>query len=247
MAKLCQIIAAVGGKKTATQKVVTKCHHLLQKSTLLDGISRTYKSKDEDGDQLPSEHKRVQVATTDVVKEAFKAWTTLFDVVATQDTANCEAKANVVVGGKVILENVPVTHLLFLAKQLTDIHTFIEKLPVLDASAEWAYDANSGCYKAKTYQQSRTKKVPKVITLAAPTKEHPAQVQLVNEDVIAGTWDITHMSGAIPEDARREMLDKVAQLQEAVQFAREEANGTVVVDAEVGKSIFDFIGLPIPK
>jgi len=56
----------------------------------------------------------------------------MFDIVATQDWANCQAVADVVVDDQVILAQVPFTHLLFLEKQLLDIQTLVEKLPVLD-------------------------------------------------------------------------------------------------------------------
>ena len=54
-------------------------------------------------------------------------------VLATQDFANCQAKANVVVDGQTILKEVPVTHLLFLEKQLVDLRTFIDGLPTPEA------------------------------------------------------------------------------------------------------------------
>lgn len=41
----------------------------------------------------------------------------MFDVVATQDFANCQAKADVMVEGRVLIKDAPVTHLLFLEKQ----------------------------------------------------------------------------------------------------------------------------------
>ena len=41
--------------------------------------------------------------------------------------------------------DVPVTYLLFLEKQLVDLHTFVKKLPVLDASETWVFDASADC------------------------------------------------------------------------------------------------------
>src|SRR3954454_8909554 len=124
MPKLNQIIAIASGKKSAAQKAVTEAHHALQKTAQLDGIGRTYKPRDDEGEQLPPEKKLVQFKAEDAVANVTAALTELFDIVATQDQANCLAKANVVVDGNAILKAVPVTTLLSLEKQLVDLHTF---------------------------------------------------------------------------------------------------------------------------
>jgi len=41
--------------------------------------------------------------------------------------------------------HVPATYLLFLEKQLTDLHTLVSKLPVLDASETWVFDQAADC------------------------------------------------------------------------------------------------------
>ena len=50
MPKLNQIIAISAGKKSSAQKAITEAHHSLQKSAQLEGISRTYKPKDDEGE-----------------------------------------------------------------------------------------------------------------------------------------------------------------------------------------------------
>jgi hypothetical protein len=47
-------------------------------------------------------------------------------------------------------------YLLFLEKQLVDLHTFVKKLPVLDASDSWSYDASADCYATDPVQTVRT-------------------------------------------------------------------------------------------
>src|SRR5947209_14080670 len=113
MPKLCQIIAITNTRKSTVQKEVTELHHQATKEALLTGISRTYTPKEENGEKQPAENKMVQVKATDALRAAAEAWTRLLDVVATQDFANCEAKADVVVDGHPLLRGVPVTHLLF--------------------------------------------------------------------------------------------------------------------------------------
>ena len=144
--KLNQIIAIEKGTKSRSLQELTESHHNLQKTTLLGGISRTYRPKDEEGEQFPPESTRVQIRAEEVISATSELLTKLFDVVATKDWANCQAKADVIIDGKVLLSQVPATYLLFLEKQLVDVHTFIKKLPVLDASELWTFDQSADCW-----------------------------------------------------------------------------------------------------
>src|SRR5262245_11612162 len=146
MAKLNQIIAVEKGIKSRSYSELTDAHHGLQKAALLAGIARTYQPKDEEGEQYPPESTRVQLRAEEVLRQTTANLTRLFDVTATKDWANCEAKADVVVDGVVLLTQVPATYLLFLEKQLTDLHTFIAKLPVLDAAESWSFDDAADCW-----------------------------------------------------------------------------------------------------
>ncbi len=241
MAKLNQIIAVSKGVKSESLRSLTAAHRDVQKQPLLSGISRTYRPKDDEGERLPAESTRVQLTAQGVIRDVKASLTRLFDVVATQDYANCTATADVVVDGQTLLTDVPVTYLLFLEKQLTDLHTFVEKLPTLDPSENWTFSEAAGYYATDPVETTRTKKVPRNHVLAEATEQHPAQVQVYQEDVIVGTWSTIKFSGALPATAVRDMLDRVTKLREAVKFAREAANSTEVVDRHVGDPILTYL------
>jgi hypothetical protein len=171
-------------------------------------------------------------------------WRALFDVTAQKDYANCVAKANVVVDGVAVLEQVPVTYLLFLEKQLTDLYTIVGKFPTLDPAEQWQWDAASTTYYTEPVLTTRTKKVNKPIVLYPATDKHPAQTQLVIEDVSVGTWETRRFSGAMPQDDRRKLMDKIERLQHAVKSAREAANTVDAPTQEVGQKIFGWIFQP---
>ncbi|MFJ9472123.1 DUF7873 family protein [Streptomyces caniferus] len=241
MAKLNQIIAVEKGVKSKSHQDLTAAHHGLQKPALLAGISRTYQPKDEEGEQLPPESTRVQVKAEDVLRETAATLTRLFDVTATKDWANCTARADVKVAGRTLLGQVPVSYLLFLEKQLTDVQTFIRKLPVLDASESWAQDPSTDAWKTEPVRTVRTKKVPRNHVKAEATDKHPAQVDVYYEDVPVGYWTTVKFSGALPARRVNELLDRVEKLQQAVKFAREEANGAEVTDERVGEVVFGYL------
>ena len=239
--KLNQIIAIEKGTKGRSLQELTEAHQTLQKPTLLAGISRTYRPKDEEGEQFPPESTRVQIKAEDIIRKISEGLTKLFDIVATKDWANCTAKADVVVDGKVLLSQIPATYLLFLEKQLVDLHTFIKKLPVLDSSETWAFDPSADCWATEPVQTVKTKKIPRNHVKAEATDKHPAQVEVYYEDVVVGGWRTIKFSSALPAQRINELLSRVEKLQEAVKFAREEANNLEIVEQKVGAKIFDYL------
>lgn len=236
-----KLIAIESGVKSASKRKETDLYHRLQKTALLNGITRTYQPKDEDGDKLPSETTLVQVKTEEVLKELSAELTRLFDVTLTKEVGNSQAKADVVVDGKTLLKQVPVTYLLFLEKQLVDINTFVSKLPTLDPASEWNYDDNNDVWLTAPVQTVRTKKVPRNWVKAEATEKHPAQVEIFHEDVIVGTWTKIDSSGAIPAKRKTELLSRVEKLITAVKFAREEANSLTVEDQHAGEKVFNYL------
>ena len=241
MTKLSQIIAVEKGVKADATRRVTDLHRDVQKAPLLSGISRTYQPRDDEGAPLPPESTKVQVKAEDVLQDAAAVLTRLFDVTLTKDAANTVASADVRIDGEPLLRGVPVTYLLFLEKQLTDIHTFAAKLPLLDPAEDWSEDPASGCWKTHPAKTVRSQKLPRNHVLSEPTKEHPAQVQVYMEDIPVGDWTTVKFSGAMPATRVRQILDRVEVLQRAVKFAREEANAAEVTDQKAGEAVFGYL------
>jgi len=241
MAKLCQLIAVEKSVKNKAQTVITEAYHKIQKPALLAGISRTYRPLDELGEQLPAESTRVQTTVDELIRDVSKTMIDLFDVTASKDWGNCKAVANVVVDGVTLMQNVPVTYLLFIEKKLVDIHTFVSKMPVLDPSEDWQFDPNVGHFASKPSETMRTKKLSVPLVLAPATDKHPAQVKEVTEDKAVGTWRTVKFSGAWPAQRVADVLDRIERLQRAVKFARENANSSEVEQVNVGKCVFDFL------
>jgi len=203
VAKLNQIIAVSKGVKSQTLRTLTDGHRDVQKPALLSGLSRTYQPKDDEGERLPPESTKVQLTANAVISDITAALVRLFDVVATQDYANRVARADVVVDGRVIAADVPVTYLLFLEKQLTDLHTFVDKLPFSTPRR-----TGPGPRRPDTTRPTRADH-PDEEGAAQPrqgeaTEKHPAQVEMYTEDVIVGTWTTIKFSGRCrrPRSAR---------------------------------------------
>lgn len=240
-AKLNQIIAIEKGVKAASFQEIAQAQQVLQKAQALTGISRTYQPKDEEGEQFPPEFTRVQVSAEAVLKEASKTLTKLFDITATKDWANCSAKADIVVDGKAVATGVPATYLLFLEKQLADLQAFLRKLPVLDAAETWTFDTASDCYVTAPVQTAKTKKIPRNHVKAEATEKHPAQVEVYYEDIVVGYWKTLKFSGALPASRVKDLLERVDKLQDAVKFAREEANAMETAEKKIGDALLGYV------
>lgn len=238
--RLNQVIALVGGRKTAIQQLLTTIHHGW-KAERVSGMMRTYQPKHEDGERFPSENKVLQLRVRDELARVEAELADFWNLVGTQEISNTQAKGNIVVNGKTLAAQVPVSTLLFLEKQLTDLATLIGNLPTLPVDRAWQLDADNRCYVSAPEQTVKTKKLQKPLVLYPATPEHPAQTQLITEDEAVGTWTTIHNSGAIPPAEQYEILRRVEKLREAVKMAREEANGAEALGAELGPALLGYI------
>lgn len=209
--KLCQIIAVSKGTQADTQSVISKLHHTNKKPALFEGQTRTFEPIDEEY-QLPPESTRVQQRADDQVAAFVESFSELLNVQFTKDVGNTLAKADVVVDGRTILSDAPATFLLALEKELEKVNTFFGELPELDPAENWEFDTNSSLFRAESRKTQKTKKVQKPVTLAEATKEHPAQAELVTEDVLTGFWNTTKLSGAYSTDDKRTILRRISSL-----------------------------------
>lgn len=240
-----QINALLTGAKPDTERKFTDLHRLAQPGPHLSGVRRSYQPYDEEGERLPTEANYPQVVVEDLFGQVGEVLGRLFDLQFTQDRTNCDARAAVEVDGRVLLEDVPATYLLFLEKKLIDLRTFIRKLPRLDDAERWhvATDHGAGWYESEPADTARTKKVPRsFVKWEPPTPEfkQDAQVEVFTEDVRLGTWTTTKLSGAVPGNRVRELDGRVTKLIDAVKVAREKANATVVTD-RTARPIFEYL------
>ncbi len=239
MKRLNQVIVAEAQAKTSCQEQISKLHHLSSKEDLYSGLSKTYTPLKEEDEALPTEEKRIQVRAVEQIEAAKTAWKDLFDLTLSKDRGNCEAKADLIIDGGVILSGVPVTYLLFLEKRVTDILTFLKNIPVLNEAYDWELGVG-GIYRSNEVKTHRTKKVQRGLVLHPPTDKHPAQTQLIVEDVVVGHYHTQHTSGALPHDQKKDLVKKAEKVLRAVKEAREKANIAEAPEADTSP-LMDYI------
>jgi len=240
--RLHQILAIESNIRNQTKKNITAAHHGLQKNELLFGLSKTYDALDEDGEDLPEENKLLQLRAPEVLRQCAEAFTELFDITAARDFANCTAKADVVLeDGSILLSEVPATYLLWLEKQLDDLHTFVSKLPILPSDAEWDFDDQQNCFKSPEIRTARKLKKPYPLVLHPGNDKHPAQVVEKTKEDIVGYFKTVRYSGAMKAKDVARMKERAERLQKAVKFAREQANTVEAPKQAIGNKVLGFV------
>lgn len=241
-AKLNQIIAVEKGIKSDTFSRLSTINKVVQKQELFNGFDKKYDPKDEDGDTLPAESKRVQYSANEVLKDVERSMSALMKITARKDWTNCQAKADVVVDGNTLIKDAPITYLLFLEKQITDLKTLVANMPVIDLGEKWELDGKSGLYKSEEIKRQRTSKEQTPIVLYDATPEHPAQTQIITKDVVVGYWKETKHSGSMALSEKKKLFAKIENLLQSIKEAREEANTIHEVDSpDVGEAIFGYL------
>lgn len=250
MQRLCETIAILKGVKSRTYAAITEHDKHCQKPQLFNGMTKTYEPlNDEDPDRPDGDTALIQQRTDDIIAEMCSLLTNYFDITATQETGNTIALADIVLeDGTVLVKSVPATVLLFLEKQMNDLHTALSRMPVLPPEFQWKFDPARNCWVSETVQKVRTKKQPKVVmTTTTTTTAKDGSVteqqtgQVVQEDLPVGYWNTTYFSAALQPAWRKELLRRISTLSQAIKQARERANGVQVEKKQIGAALLDWV------
>lgn len=245
-------VALRDGAKNRKTEQLTALHRESVKPQLYEGLTRSYRPRNEDGEQLPPENQNVQVDAERVLAALDQAVSRDWNLMATVEHGNQFARADVLVPTgeltpagetvyRTLLSDVPAPYLLFIARELDDVYTFVKKLPTLDPAVVWHRDDAVAASVSEPVETHRTKKIMRNHVKAEATDRHPAQVDVFYEDVVVGYWTLIRRSGALPLERKIELLRRVDVLRAAVREARERANSVDVADFEVARPVFDFL------
>lgn len=249
MTRISQVIAVVAGVKTDVTRQIGAVEDTLGHPELFDGLEKTYRPRNEPGPGdppalvRPPQVQRVQATADGTLATIETLMTRLLDTTRTLDESNAVAFADVIVDSVVVLPRVTTGHLLYLEKELLAMHALVSKFPVLKQAETWTdEDTEPGQYKTPAVETASTDKVFFNHTLAPPDEHgNPAQVQIMTRDDVVGFWTTVKFSGALPARRKRQLLDRIMKLYEAVKMAREEANSGDVTDTREGKLVFDYL------
>lgn len=249
MAKLHELLAVEGQLKGQAQATRTELAATFSKKRhLFEEKIVTFHPNTEGAPTVTEQQSDLQSKVRDELSWIADIWSKAIDVSFMVAEANTHAVSDVVLeSGAVLLRDVPATALLELEKRGAEIRELIMAIPTLDPAKGFTLDDDRGAnvYRAREVAKTRTKKEAKVVVLYPATTEHPAQVQMISEDVPVGRIVEREWSGLITPAEKGRLIERAEEFARAVKTARQRANEAVVaVDSqndEVGKAIFGFV------
>jgi len=240
---------AVGAKQRASQAlgIMVKAFDDKAAEVLFTGVIARYEPLDADAAPadrdrpLSEKEKHLQARMTDLLPDIERAFSDQWDIMLRQDASNQVAKAPVIVNGKLLVEDAPVSWLLRMEKELETLRGVAAMIPVTDGKVTWSYDRDLRAHRSPEAWAYRLAKRPQTQLLAEATDKHPAQVRWFDEDVPVGKWYTTLVSGGWSPAYKAEVLARIGKLADAVKSAREAANAADAVDRTAAKEVFDFL------
>lgn len=190
------------------------------------------------------EEKPVTTTVFDTLEYALDIFGRAEDLQYQKNATNRKAVGTVMWGGQPLLVDMPVDELLGLEARLTKLRQLYAEVPTLDATKHWALAANIGANVwATSFPEETTKTEKQVIpiTMKEATKEHPAQVQAIQKDVVVGKFTTIKRSGAATAIQKAEAIKRVDELLIEIKQARMRANETVVESGTVSKVLLPLL------
>jgi uncharacterized FlaG/YvyC family protein len=251
MSKLYELLAVYESTTGQASKVRGELAATFDKKRhLFEGRKKTFRSLEENVEDQVEAQQEIQSTVAKEIRWISGYLAKSADVAYQIDVANTEAKADVVdENGDVLLKQVPATTLLQLAKRVAEWKDLILAIPTLDPAKGFVEDKGHGAghWKAREVVKPRTVKTKKVYVKYEATKEHPAQTELLDADVLTGTTLEQEWSGLITPSLKAELLDRVEALYRAVTKARSKANDHAIEinDKKIGADLLEYVFKPL--
>lgn len=250
MNQLHQLLAVIDDlkkKSNAIQSETTKTFSSKQEH--FDGLTKIYSAYDESSnDNIPAEIKNVVTTVSDKINYTSKPFIQALDAELSLDETNSSGNAK----AELICNNISfgflsASSLLDLEKNLLKIREIYKNIPTLDLTKQWADDSNTGknIYTTTEEIKYRTNKVYQPFVKYEATKDHPAQVDVLQKDIQVGEYKTVYKSGKISSANKSELLSRIDSLIISVKKARSIANQCEVTNVKIGNKLFDFINKDI--
>jgi hypothetical protein len=245
MAKLHELLAAEGTVKTQADKCRSDLLNTFEKKRHLFGEKVvTFQPNAEGAPAVTEDQSDLQSTVKTELKWIADIWAKALDAAYQIAESNMNARADVVLdNGETIMRNVPATALLELEKRAGEIHALVTAIPTLDPAKGFKPDADrgDGVSRAREITKTRTKKTVRPIVKYEATKEHPAQVELIQEDIPIGTIREQEWSGLITPGEKADMLTRAEELRRALKTARSRANEAAAATEKIGLPLLQYV------
>jgi hypothetical protein len=244
MGRLHEILAVEASKEGIFKKLLDETLKVFGKQSMFQGAVKTTKLSEGELDTDTTEHMEMTTTVAGKLEYLETSIVGYLDTVLQKDTANQDARADIIVDGVILAKDVPAVNLLGMESKLAKVREVYSNIPTLAVGMAWDKDPQLGkCIHRARHPEVRAKtaKRPQHRVLYDATTEHPAQIEKWNEDVRIGTIKVEHMSGMLTSEAKSSLLARLDRLLQAVKQARMRANMVEAKPVKVGKALLDFV------
>lgn len=242
MGKLHELLAVEGDLKAEAQRTINRVKGLFTSGQgKFVGKIRVYQPLQEDGEQFADEVTELAARVQGELEAVSKTYGKWVDAAVQKELSNTAAFADVEIDGRALLARLSATALLNLESKLGELRKVYAEIPTNDPSERWRWDEQNGQYVSEPRITYKTKKVPRSFIAHEATKEHPAQVQVWQEDERVGTWKTTIFSGMLTPADKQARLERLDNLARAVKKARQRANDAEAADRKIAETLFKYI------
>jgi hypothetical protein len=240
-----QVIAVERATRQQDNNIGAELLKYLPKEEHFKGLRMIYHHFDEEDAErnaVPDEYQAVHLRVEDVLDEIAKHSSAALDITATKDRTNCDARANIIIDGKILVPDVPISHLLFLQDYFTEWGKSVKAVPVLNPARNWTpVNGERGLFAADPEKVTRKLKTEEPLLLYDATDKHPAQVKTTIRDTPVGEKTTTVLSGAVTSQRKKELLTNLHKLSLAVKDAIARANRAAVTEVSEGEDLMKFL------
>lgn len=247
---LSQVVGTLTSIRQRDNDAGTELKKKIQNEDLTTGLIKTHTPLEDMDEETarrmlvnvqPDVYKAVALTVPAALKQAMEYAVPAIDAVATNDTTNQHANADVILpDGTILLKNVPVSHLLWLEKYFGEWRKYISVLPVLNPTKRWTL-ADSNIYESTPEVKGSTAKKVIPLVLHPGTDKHAPNVQPIEETLPTGHYTSVALSGAIYPSRKRELLDRFDMVINAFRDAAARANHSPAVEVKEGGELLKFL------
>lgn len=247
MGKMHELLAVEADHAAVADKVLKEAINTFsKKEDHFMGQTRSVTMFDEKRQQGEDVSETKELVTTVMDKIAYVSDTLVkhWDVVFQKEATNQQATAELVVGGVVLLKNLPATFLLGMEGKVKRFREMVEHVPTLSPGIKWEKDPDTGAGAWRWCDEKvsfKTEKTVKHKILDAATQYHKAQIETWNEDVPVGRISVRQTSGMLSPAEKSALLERIDNMLRAVKEARQRANSIDAVNDRPIQAVMDYM------
>lgn len=249
MSKMHELLAVEGDLQKRFQETAKETKEVFSKKPEhFRGHVKTLKMKSEERqfeEDAAAEYKEVTSTVGEKLKYTADVASKYFNALLQKEDANQKAKADLVVDGQIIAENLPATFLLAMEARLKLVREYYTNIPTLSPGTSWVKDdgQRNGVFVTEHPDvREKTEKDVAFRVAAEATENHPAQIAQQGVTNVVGLFTTKTWCGMISPSEKSDLLGRIDTMYQAVKQARTRAN-QVEVDGtlNIGQKLFDYI------